>query len=157
MSEIMLLKAPGGILIPADPPSLDVVNSWPVGQGIRATVRRARNYKFLQKIHCLFKLAYDYFCEHGVGEQVYKGEKVVPSYDRFRHDLVILAGYYTPVFNIRGDLRLEPKSISYAKCSEEEAEKIYSSCIDVALKHVYKTTTDEKTLRDMVERLLAFA
>jgi hypothetical protein len=108
-------------------------------------------------MHCLFKLAYDHFCEHGISVQEYKGQKVMPSYDRFRYDLVILAGHYTPVFNIRGELRLEAKSISYAKCSEDEAEKIYSSCIDAALKNVYKTATDEKTLRDMVDRLLSFA
>lgn len=154
--DIMLQRGPNNYLIPADQESLAAVQKWPVGQGVLATVKRVRNYKFLKKMHCLFKLAYDFFCEHGISTQLYKGQRVMPSYDRFRYDLVILAGHYTPVFNIRGELRLEAKSISYAKCSEEEAEKIYSSCIDAALKNVYRDATDEKTLREMVERVLSF-
>ena len=157
MSEILLIKSPQGYLIPSGDEDIEKVRRFRVGAVVRAEVKQVRNYKFLQKMHCLFKLSYDHFCEHGTTAMEYKGQKVVPSYDRFRYDLIILAGHYTPVFNIRGELRLEAKSISYGKCSEEDAEKIYSDCINAALKNVYQSKMDEAALREMVDRLLAFA
>ena len=157
MSEILLMKSPAGHLIPTTDAEFQKVRRFKVGAVVRAEVHQVRNYKFLQKMHCLFTLAYDHFCEHGISPLEYKGQKVVPSYDRFRYDLTILAGHYAPVFNIRGELRLEAKSISYGKCSEDEAEKIYSDCINAALKNVYQSKMDESALREMVDRLLAFA
>lgn len=116
-----------------------------------------RNYKFLQKIHVLFHTAYDYFSEHLETDIEYRGQKVRPSYDRFRKELVILAGHYEPVFNIRGELRVEAKSLSFAKCTEQEAEKIFSDCINAALKNVYRFSIDEEQLRTIVDEILAFA
>lgn len=155
--KLYLRKMPGGTLVADNDETAAFLQKKKVGAVLSGDFTEPRNYKFLKKMHALFQLAYEYFGENIVCDLEYKGQKVQPSYDRFRKELVILAGHYEPVFNIRGELRLEAKSISFGKCTEEEAEAIFSDCINAALKHIYRFVVDEKQLRKMVDDLLAFA
>ena len=123
-----------------------------MGATLQAEVKQAHNYAFLRKMHALFKLAYDHFVEYGVGEQTYKGQRVTPDYDRFRKDLTILAGHYTPVFRIDGSVRLEAKSISYDKADNEAREKIFDDVLNVALDRVYRGSMSEGQLRYLIEQ-----
>ncbi|MNP10276.1 hypothetical protein D3C76_1024190 [compost metagenome] len=117
-----------------------------------------RNYKFLQKTMCLFQYCFEHFSEVMEGAELeYKGMKAAPSFDRFRHDLTILAGHYEATFDIMGNLKLEAKSLSYGKCSEQEAEKIYSDVINAALKQVFKKSMSEQELNKIVETILGYA
>src|SRR3990167_1561391 len=150
-------KMPGGLLRPENEESEEQLKWIKVGDVVSVEVKRTRNYKRLQAIHCLFKIAYDHFCEYGIGEMEYKGYKIVPSYKRFRHELVILAGHYTHTVNIRGEVKVDHKSIAYTECSQEEFEKIFSDVINAAVKYIYKNTTNEKALREAVENILSFA
>jgi hypothetical protein len=68
-----------------------------------------------------------------------------------------LAGHYTATFDITGALKLEAKSLSYGKCSEQEAEKIYSDVINAALKQVFKMTMTEQELKTTVDQILGYA
>ena len=76
--------------------------------------------------------------------------------ERFRKDVIILAGYFDATYRLDGDVRIEAKSISFASMSEDEFEKLYSATIDVILKHVC-TQFDGKMLDEVVEQALAFA
>lgn len=129
----------------------------PIGKVIEVTWREPRNYKFLKKMHVFFHMCYDYFCEHAISAAEYKGQPVTPSYDKFRRDLVILAGHYDATYNIRGEVQLQAKSIAYESCTEEEAAKIFSDCIQAAIQHVYRYQKDEATLRRTVDDILQFA
>lgn len=155
--KLYLRKMPGGTLVADNDETAAFLQKKKVGAVLSGDFTEPRNYKFLKKMHALFQLAYEYFGENIACDLEYKGQKVRPSYDRFRKELVILAGHYEPVFNIKGELRLEAKSISYANCTEEEAERIFSDCINAALKHIYRFVVDEEQLRKMVDDLLAFA
>lgn len=157
MTKLYLKKLPGGALVADNDETAEWLQRKKAGTVLSAEFKEPRNYKFLKKMHALFQLAYEYFGDNIACELEYKGQKVRPCYDRFRKELVILAGHYEPVFNIKGELRLEAKSISYAKCTEEEAERIFSDCINAALKHIYRFVVDEEQLRKMVDDLLAFA
>lgn len=151
-------RLPAGQLAPDDDETLEAVNKIKVGSVIRVEYKQVRNYKFLQKTHCMFRLVFDYWCEKNSGrfDMQYKGQKVTTNYDTFRRNLVVLAGHYTATYNIRGEVRLEAKSLSFANCTEEEAEKIYSDCINAALTHVPGWAKTEKEIRDIVDRLLAY-
>jgi len=150
-------KLPGGSLVPDNDETAEWLQKVKTGSVVSGEFVQPRNYKFLKKMHALFQLAYQHFDENIVYDLDYKGHKVRSSYDRFRKELVILAGHYEPVFNIKGELRLEAKSISYSKCTQEEAERIFSDCINAALKHIYKFCLEEEELRAMVNSLLEFA
>ena len=77
------------------------------------------------------------------------------SIERYRKDVTILAGYYTSVFDLAGNLRLEAKSISFAQMEEEEFAKLYSDVINVILRHVPETYS-QSDINDAVERILGF-
>ena len=45
---------------------------------------------------------------------------VLKNFDRFRKDLTVLSGFYNATYTFRGDVRLEPKSLSFGSMCEEE-------------------------------------
>jgi hypothetical protein len=59
----------------------------------------------------------------------------------------VLAGFYDSYSGIDGRVRVEAKSISYGKMSQDEFEKLYSALINAAIRHVFKdadqTTIDQ--------------
>ena len=103
MTELVLVKTPGGALAPADEEARALVEKLKAGQGVRATIKRARNVRFHRKAFALFKLAFDVW--EPETPQTYKGEAVSKDFDRFRKDMTILAGFYKAVYNARGEVR----------------------------------------------------
>lgn len=157
MTEIFLIKHMDGALRPASEEDAEALRRWKVGEPVKVEARKPRNYRLLQKTMVLFRLAYEHFCEFGVSEVTYKGRKVVPCKERFRKDLTILAGHYDPVFDIRGNVRLVAKSLSYARCTEEQAQEIYQSVVTAALANVYRGRLSEEQLKQAVDDILRFA
>lgn len=157
MARLFFKKMPGGYLAPADDEAAEWLQKIKTGDAVAGDFVRPRNYKFHAKLICLYRLAYDYFADNLDGGLQYKGQKCTPSFDRFRRDLTILAGHYTATYGIMGDVRLEAKSISFANCSEEEAERIFSDVINASLKQVFKMSVSEDELRTMVDNILHFA
>lgn len=151
-------KMPGGTLVPDNDETVEYLQKIKTGAVLRGEFVQPRNYKFLQKTMCLFKYCFDVFSEQMEESQVeYKGMKAEPSLDRFRKDLTILAGHYTATYDITGALKLEAKSLSYGKCTEQEAERIYSDVINAALKQVFKLSMTEDELNKIVDQLLGYA
>ena len=90
--DIMLVKTPGGALAPVDAEAREMVDKLKLGQGIQASVRRARNVRFHRKGMALFRLAYDVW--EPLTPLEYKGLPVAKDFERFRKDMTILAGFY---------------------------------------------------------------
>lgn len=151
-------KMPGGQLVADNDETAEWLQKVKSGSVVSGEFVQPRNYRFLQKTMCLFKYCFDHFAETMQDAHLeYKGMKAEPSFDRFRHDLTILAGHYTATFDIKGKVRLEAKSLSYGRCSEQEAEKIYSSVINAALKQVFRSGMTESELRTIVDTILGYA
>lgn len=155
--DIFVRKTMDGALRPVSEQDAEALKMIKLGDPIKVSVTKPRNYKLLQKTMVLFQLAYEHFCEFGISEAKHLGQPVVPSFDRFRKDLTVLAGHYTPVFGIRGDMRFEAKSLSYGKCTEEQAQRIYNDVITAALANVYRGNLSEEELNKRVAEVLAFA
>ena len=158
MEEITVIKGPNNTLLPATDDDAEAIAHYRLGQGVtvRTTGMSANCLKFHQKTIMLFKLCYDIFCERLDAGAEYKGRKIQPAFEVFRHELTVLSGHYTAVYSLNGSFRLIPKSISYAKCTDEEKEKIYSSVINAALRHVYSQALSEDELRSRIDQLMAF-
>ena len=88
-----------------------------------------RNNKHHSKYFAMLHLAFDYWQP----EVFYKGIRVEKNFDRFRHDLQILAGHYDVTVNIEGELRLEPKSISFKNMTQKEFESMYNNVMNIIL------------------------
>lgn len=156
MAEIFLVKLPNGTLAPDNDEAVEQIAKLKGGQAVRCDVTKQRNYLFLKKWFALVKCAFDIWADR-MPRMEYRGQQVQPNFDRFRKDVIVLAGYYDPVFNARGELRVEPKSISFSSMDEVEFERLYSATLDAILGKVLSGSgVDERTLRDHVDRVLRF-
>lgn len=133
-------------LMPAHQSDLDEVKKLPAYQPIRVKVQRIRNPDHHRKYFALLNLAYDYWePENQVGEK---------NFDRFRKDVIILAGFYERYVRLDGSTRIEPKSISFGSMEQDEFEELYSKTIDVIIKYVLTNYTGEdlqRVLREIEE------
>lgn len=151
--ELILTKAPNGSLMPVDQHSIDELAKLKIGQGVRVQLTRMRNYAFHRKFFALLNIAFDAW-EPTAKE--YKGQPVAKNFERFREDVTILAGYYTSSVNLRGDVRLSAKSISFSSMDQGEFEKLYSAVIDVVLQRILANYTRDD-LDNVVEQVLRFS
>ena len=154
MSVIHVIRTGSG-WVPADTDAQETHAKQKTGSVCSADFKQVRNYKFLKKYMALINLAFDYW---ETGDQEYKGAKVAKNKTRFRHDAQILAGYGEPEWNIRGEMRMEPKSISFAGMDEETFGKLFDSVLAVLLNRVLhaKGFTAE-SINDVVAQMEEFA
>lgn len=124
-----------------------------IGGKMRADVRSMRNYEHHKKFFALIDTAFDWWEPRGVE---YKGEVVAKNKDRFRKDVLILSGYGYPVVNIRGEVRMEAESISFANMEQEKFDAVYDACLQTILDKVL-SRNDERRLNEAVEAVMSFA
>ena len=159
MSDLLLTKTPHGSLIPFSDADAEKLKRFKVGKPIRVTAQEMRNGAFFRKWWALAKTAYDLWTETmPVPVQQYKGMDVLPDFDRFRRDLVILAGFYRAVYNARGEVRLEAESLKWSSMTEERFDELYSKTIDVILRSILPNRgLTEEGLREWADRVMEFA
>lgn len=154
--EIVMKKLANGVLVPANGEEAEKLASVPVGEVVRCKLTVFRNYRFLQKYMVLVKFLYEHWSARAK-PIAYRGTLVRPRMERFRKDLQILCGWYEPVYNVKGELRLESKSVSFSSMSEPEFEKLYSTVIDVGLEKILNDPAmNADKLRAICEELLRF-
>ena len=146
------MKGAGGALIPADPGATAFIEKLMMGGGVRAKITKVRNIGFHRKFFALLNIGFEAW-ETPEGE--YGGMKVEKEFERFRKDVTILAGYFTPVYNMRGEVRLEAKSIGFGSMEQDEFEAVYSAVANVLLRKVLKNYTRDDLDR-VVENILNF-
>ena len=155
--ELLLTKTASGALVPVDDEQAEKLRKVKLGQVVRCEITQMRNGGFHRKWFSLARLAFDLWSET-MPAQEYNGRPVMPNFDRFRRDLTILAGHAHPVWNVRGELRVEADSLKWAEMDEETFEKLFSATIDVILRSVLPNSglTPER-LRQMAERVVEYA
>jgi hypothetical protein len=121
-------------------------------QEYKCELTQPRNIVFHRKAFSLVIFAYSIW---EPGEQEYKGRSVQKSFEVFRDEITIMAGYYDQVFKVDGSFKLVAKSWSFANMSQEEFETMYSRIIDVILAKVLNGYTRED-LDEQVNRLLGY-
>lgn len=156
MSEITLIKSPNGHLIPFSDEDRDKLKKIKTGAAVKCDIVQMRNPMLHRKFFALLKFLYDIWVET-VPPREYRGVQVQPSFERFRKDLIILTGRFTAHHNIRGEVRVEADSISFAKMSEEEFEKLFSQTIDIGLSKVLnRPDLTPERVRQLVDQLLQY-
>jgi hypothetical protein len=135
MTVIVLAKSPSGAMVPVDTETVTYISKLRLGAVIHGNFARMRNPRFHRKAFALFGFAFDLW---DAPQLEYKGQQVAKNFDRFRKDITILAGHYEAVMNLRGDVRLEPKSLSFGNMGEDEFETVYKSVLGVMWDRVLK-------------------
>jgi hypothetical protein len=125
---MMLVKTDKGTLAPGDRYSQSLVAKLQEGRAVLATVKRMRNPQFHRKFFALAHMAFEQWNPEG---KSIAGAPAMKSFERFRKDLVIQAGYYEIVLGIDGEARLEAKSIAFGNMDQAEFEQIYESVVAV--------------------------
>lgn len=153
----MLLTRTQVGFVPANDGEAEKCRRVKLGATIRAEVAQMRNARFFRKWWALANLAYEVWAD-GMEPQEYKGIPVRPNFERFRKDLIIMTGHYTPVYNVRGECRLEADSLKFGSMDEETFEKLFSETITVILQSILKNSRyDEASLRATVDEVCRFA
>jgi hypothetical protein len=152
LTEIVLMKV-SNILVPHDEAAAAFIQKMKAGELTHADFKRVRNYKFHKKYFALLDFAFEQW--EPSGELAYKGMPVAKNKERFRKDLIILAGFYESTVNLRSEVRLEAKSISFAQMDEVEFEQLYNATVDVVLRRILTRYT-RQDLDNVINQLLAF-
>lgn len=144
-----------GALVPM-PEEREKFDKLAVGEIMRVSITRPRNAGFHRKWFALAHILFEMWSE-SLPTLTFRGLPVQPSFDKFRHDLVVLAGHGTPVYNIKGEVRVEADSISFASMDADTFEDLYSKTIDVGLRVIIPHGRyDEAGLRNAVAQVLEF-
>jgi hypothetical protein len=120
------------------------------GTGISGEFKEIRNYRFHKKYFALLNYAYDHWEPGEINSKYGTPEK---TFKQFRKDLTILAGFYNIEMRINREPIVTAKSISFAKMSEDDFEKLYSNTIDVILKYIltnYKRSDLEQVVLNII-------
>lgn len=149
--KVNLIKQ-GQVFIPATPQDEEKLSQVKSGQPVEVELKQKRNVKFLRKFFAMLNIGFEAFEPN---EKAYKGHVAEKNFERFRKDVVIMAGFYDATYDIKGNLKLEAHSISFGKMSEDEFNKVYNACCNVLLKQVLHNYTRED-LDHVVEQLTRF-
>lgn len=152
MTEIVLMKS-ANVLVPYDEAAADFIQKMKLGELAHSDFKRVRNYRFHKKYFALVSFAFDQWePQDGL---TYQGQPVMKNKKRFRQDVAILAGFFESTVNLKGEVRLEARSISFAQMDEIEFEALYNATINVILSKVL-TNYKRADLDEVVEKLLRF-
>ncbi len=152
MAEALLKRVGEGFLPVPSANDPDAFKSVHAGETIRVVFTKPRNSKYHRKFFAMLNVGYEAF---EPPEQVHKGLPVQKNFERFRKDVIISAGFYNVVANLKGEVRAEAHSISFGNMGEEEFTKLYNACCNVLLHRVLRNYTRDDLDR-VVEELVRF-
>ena len=141
MTTISLVKGPAGMY-----PSLDadaaIIARWKTGDVIECEVSRPRNGKFHRKYFALLQVAFD-------------NQETYEKPEDFRREVQLRAGHYEEHLTMKGTLVPVVKSISFAKCSEDDFAKMYDRALDVILRWFMRGSSEHE-INDAVDQIVGF-
>ena len=151
-----IMKRCGNILVP-DPLQADDFNKFVKKDAfVTCEIKHQRNVKFHRKFFAMIGLGYEHWNPSNEQAAQLMGIKVLKSFDVFRDDVTISAGYYVATFGLGGEVKLVAKSISFAGMEEPEFNELYYACIQVLLDLVFANKTSVEDIDNQVNSLLSF-
>lgn len=152
----VFVKRPDGALAAVDHDAELLLAGIAVGSGVTLEGRRARSIAFHRKFFALLKLAFDVWDPDPLDR--YGPMSVGKEFERFRKDVLILAGHFTSVWSLEGELRLEAKSLAFANMDELEFGQVYASVLNVVWSRVLRAANyaSEAEVERVVGELLRF-
>jgi malonyl CoA-acyl carrier protein transacylase len=138
--------------VPVDVGQLGLMEDLAPNSEFKAVLTQPRSLPFHRRFFALLDVAFDAWEPE---PQFYKGVQIEKNRERFRKDIVIMAGYFTPVVNVKSEVRLEAKSISFAKMDQDEFQALYSRVLDIILQKILTHYTKDD-IDAQVQKVLGF-
>jgi hypothetical protein len=151
MAEVYLTKALNGF-VPSDVDSREWFEKLSSGKTVKAEIRLSRNLGFHRLFFAMINVAYE---NHEWPEIETKWGKAKCNRDMFRKYVTVKAGHYEAVLTPHGEIRAEPKSISWSKMDDAEFQKLYSDVLDVILQE-FLTNWKTGDMEHAVNQMLGF-
>lgn len=154
---VMQLHPSGTALVPANEQEAAVLENLRSMRGgkFRVLVRQQRDSIAHRKAMALMRYLHQQWEPQ---DRTDDGVPVQRDFDSFRRNLVILAGYYTQVFNKDGTFTLKAQSLNFDAMDEVKFREVYSRLIDVGIRLVGACGGMSPQEVDIaVDRVLAFA
>ena len=155
--KINLKKVFGGF-VPADPQATEYMDKQANGTYLTCEIKKPRNGKFHRKYFALLNTGFEWWNPFvpEIENDIQKYGVPEKNFERFRKEVIILAGYCDPVFNTRGELRLEAKSISFANMDDDVFADLYDKTLNVLLK-LAPSHIKKQDFEIAVEHYMSFA
>jgi len=141
--KIEVIKEAGGVFRPATDLEFEKTIKFKTGEQYAVDIKLRRNPAFHRKMFAFFNFCF----EHWKGPNEFQSETT--QFNVFRSNLTVLAGYYDTCYTIKGETRIEAKSLSFSSMEQEEFESCYQSIIQAAMKHIFKTS-DQNTYNQLL-------
>lgn len=135
--KIEFIKQPGGVLIPASDIEAATMIQFQNGEQYSVDIKKTRNQKFHRKVFKFFRFCFD----HWRSELEFTNER--KQFEVFRNNLTVVAGYYEEFYNIKGEVRVEAKSLSYESMDDLEFSECYSALINAAMRTIFENAGED--------------
>jgi hypothetical protein len=114
------------------------------GEFFNLEVYQPRNPKLHRKFFALLRYGFDHWePELGRKRLTYRGQPIEKSFEAYREQVIILAGYYEQSFTLKGEMQVRAKSIAFHAMGDEEFTQLYEAAVDVVRKHILTNYTRE--------------
>lgn len=137
--DIFLTKTLNG-LAPSDEEAKQAIRRWKVGETLKCSVKKPRDYKNHKRYFALLNLTFE-------------NQDRYTSFEHFRKAVQLAAGHVDELVTIEGEVVFLPKSIAYDSLDEMEFCKVFGEAMTVCAKILGDLDLDE--LRVEVERYAA--
>lgn len=134
--KINVEKVQGAKLVAFDDFAIEELNKFKTGGVYEVEIKRHRNPDFHRKVFQFFQFCFHYW----KGDYEFQSE--AKQFDVFRKELTISAGFYEAFYNIKGEVRVEAKSLSYGSMEQSEFEECYSALIGAAMRDIFAGSDD---------------
>ena len=141
-----MTKQRGGLLAPASDLEEEKMKRFKSGEIYQVELKLTRNPAFHGKVFSFFNYCYEYYCGATRNEHYDQSKQ----FDFFRSELTCLSGYKDVYYRMDGSVRVEAKSISYAKMTQEEFEQFYTALINAACKEVFDSNVSDETYNKLL-------
>lgn len=132
MTHLIIIKTLNGFA-PGDSETQEFHGKLKMGAAIHSDFKQMRNAAFHRKLFALLNLGFEYWEPVSIDTKWGVPEK---SFDRFRKDVTILAGYYHNVFRLDGTFRIEADSIAFGNMDQGTFDKLYQAVLTVLMKRI---------------------
>lgn len=152
MPKLFWIKSSAG-LMPGDEDCREWFGKQKHGATIRGNMVVPRNVKFHRKFFAMLNAAYDNWDKPEIETPI---GLLRCTFDKFRKDVTILAGYHEAVVNTKGDFKYIAKSISFGRMKEDEFDRLYNDVLNVILAKFLGNWTGAD-MDKVVDEMLGFA
>lgn len=144
MPLVELVRTDDGKLAPVGDEARQRISKIGVGEVVLADLRRPRNLAHHRKAMALFRLAFEHW---NPDEREIEGMPARKSFDTFRKELVVAAGYYEVVLGLDGEPRLEAMSLRFEAMDQATFTEVYEAVVSVLTAGILSGFTKEQVQR----------